>query len=72
MIKWTKIDPPKRNCGSFMPHDYVADTDHLSLRIVNNSFSRRKGAWVLTTKKGTELQRFDTLRAAKEYAETLA
>ena len=75
MLKWRKIDqktgePAKRNCHSFEPHDYVADGAHL--KIINNSFSLRKGGWTLATLKGTEIERFDTLKAAKAYAETLA
>ena len=52
-----------------MPHDYVAFEE--KFRIENHSFSRRKGAWVLTTHKGSVLEKFDTLKAAKAYAETL-
>ena len=75
MIKWRKVDqktgePAKRNCNSFMPHDYISDEAHL--RIINNSFELRKGAWTLATLKGTEIEKFDTLKAAKAYAETLA
>ena len=75
MIKWRKIDqktgePAKRNCHSFEPHDYIADEAHL--KIINNSFSLRKGGWTLTTLKGTEIDKFDTLKAAKAYTETLA
>lgn len=75
MIKWIKVDQKtgevaKRGCNSFVPHDYVATAEHL--RIENHSFARRKGAWVLTTHKGSEIEKFDTLKAAKAYAETLA
>lgn len=74
MIKWIKVDQKtgeraKRGSNSFMPHDYVAVEEHF--RIENHSFSRRKGAWVLTTHKGSEIEKFDTLKAAKAYAETL-
>lgn len=74
MIKWRKINPKtgepvKRNYGSYEPHDYIADEAHL--KIINNSFALRKGGWTLTTLKGTEIEKFDTLKAAKEYAETL-
>ena len=76
MLKWTKVDqrtgePAKRNCNSFEPHDYVSDDERLDMKIINHSFVRRKGAWELVTKKGTQLAVFDTLKAAKAYAETL-
>ena len=75
MIKWVKVDQKtgeraKRGCNSLMPHDYVAIAEHL--RIENHSFAKRKGAWVLTTHKGSVIEKFDTLKAAKAYAETLA
>ena len=75
MIKWVKVDqktgePAKRGCSSFIPHDYVAAAEHL--RIENHSFARKKGAWVLTTHKGSVIESFNTLKAAKAYAETLA
>lgn len=75
MIKWRKVDkrtgePAKRNCGSFMPHDYVSEDAHL--KIINNSFWETKNCCVLTTLKGTEIEKFNTLKAAKAYAETLA
>ena len=75
MIKWTKVDattwePAKRGTGSFMPHDYLAKDAHLVIK--NFSFSRRKAAWELTTLKGSVIEKFDTLKAAKAYAETLA
>ena len=75
MIKWTKIDretgePAKRGHHSFMPHDYLAKDAHLIIK--NFSFSRRKGAWELTTLKGSVIEKFDTLKDAKAYAETLA
>lgn len=74
MIKWTKInretgEPVKRGCNSFMPHDYLAKEANLIIR--NFSFSRRKGAWELTTLKGSVIEKFDTLKAAKAYAETI-
>lgn len=75
MIKWKKVvratgEPVKRGGKSFIPHDYVAEAEHF--RIENHSFSRRKGAWVLTTHKGSVIQACDTLKEAKAYAETLA
>ena len=75
MIKWTKVDretgePVKRGCNSFMPHDYLAKDAHMIIK--NFSFSRRKDAWELTTLKGSVIEKFDTLKAAKAYAETLA
>ena len=68
-MNWTKInprtgEPAKRNCNSFEPHDYICE----SYRIVNKSFSVRKGGWILT-KDGNEIKRFDTLKSAKAYAE---
>lgn len=76
MIKWTKVDqvtrePAKRGYNSFLPHDYMADSEHLNALIINESFSKREGGWVLATRKGTEIARFDTLKAAKAYAETI-
>lgn len=77
MIKWTKVDPVtgqpvKRGEGrSFMPHNYRADGEHLGALILNESFSRTRGGWALATRKGSEIARFDTLKAAKAYAETL-
>ena len=73
MIKWRKInqktgEPAKRNCHSFEPHDYIADEAHL--KIIN--FSLRRDGWTLTTLKGSEIGKFNTLKAAKAYAETLA
>lgn len=70
-MNWTKIDqrtgkPAKRNCNSFMPHDYIAQ----DFRIINNSFSERKGAWILT-KAGNTIGRFDTLKQAKTTAENI-
>lgn len=70
-MKWTKIDqrtgePATRNCNSFLPHDYISG----GFRIINNSFDVRKNAWILT-QDGDELGRFDTLKAAKQYAESV-
>lgn len=64
-MKWMKInphtgEPAKRNCNSFEPHDYMSG----EYRIVNHSFSERKNGWILQ-KNGTEIGRFDTLKAAK-------
>lgn len=69
-MKWNKInqrtgEPAKRNCNSFEPHDYISG----DYRIINNSFHLRKMAWTLT-KSGIEIDKFDTLKAAKAYAET--
>lgn len=76
MIKWTKVDqytrkPISRKGGHmFEPHDYMADDEHLNILIINESFSRRKGGWALATRDGMKIARFDTLKAAKAYAET--
>ena len=69
-MKWTKInqktgEPAKRNCNSYMPHDYIAE----NYRIINNSFSLRKLAWTLT-KDGKEIGKFDSLKQAKSFAES--
>lgn len=55
--------------NSFEPHDYVSYEGRF--RIVNNSFTERKKAWVLTDFEGTEFGRFDTLRSAKAEAERI-
>lgn len=69
-MKWNKInqrtgEPAKKNCYSFEPHDYVSG----EYRIINNSFSLAKNAWTLT-KNGTEIRKFNTLKEAKNFAET--
>lgn len=69
-MKWKKInqrtgEPARRGNYSFEPHDYVYE----NYRIINNSFHLRKKAWTLT-KDGKEVDKFDTLKAAKIYAET--
>lgn len=68
-MKWQKInkrtgEPAKRNCNSFEAHDYISG----DFRIVNESFRYKKGGWLLK-KNGEEIGRFDSLKAAKEYAE---
>ena len=70
-MKWVKIDqktgkPAQRNRNSFMPHDYTAE----DFRIINKSFSERKGAWILT-RAGNTIGRFDTLKQAKTAAENI-
>lgn len=73
-MKWTKVDsegkPAKRNCNSFMPHDYVSECKGAQFKIINNSFSERKGAWVCTC-NGKEFIRCDTLKGAKIQCENL-
>ena len=72
-MKWIKVDQitgePMKKGNSFEPHDYVCYEERF--RIINNSFTERKKAWVLTTLEGTELGRFDTLKSAKAAAEAL-
>lgn len=76
MIEWTKINlvtgqPMRRGEEAvFAPH-YRADDEHLGALILNESALRKRGGWVLATCKGHELDRFDTLKAAKAYAEAL-
>ena len=71
-MKWTKInprtgEPAKRNCNSFEPHDYISG----EFRIINKSFSLRRGAWILT-RGGNEVGRYDTLKQAKTVADGIA
>lgn len=71
MMKWTKIDqktgePAKRGVNSFMPHDYIAG----AFRIINNEWKEAKLGWILTC-NGHEIERFNTLKAAKARAEEL-
>ena len=72
-MKWVKANQitgePAKKGNSFEPHDYVCYEERL--RIVNNSFTDRKKAWVLTTLEGVELGRFDRLKDAKAEAENL-
>ena len=70
-MKWIKIDqrtgePAKRNCNSYMPHDYIAE----DFRIINKSFTERKGAWILS-RAGNTIGRYDTLKQAKTAAENM-
>lgn len=70
-MKWTKIDQKtgeqaKRSFNSFMPHDYIAQ----DFRIINNSFTERKNAWILT-RAGNTIGRFDTLKQAKTAAKNI-
>lgn len=70
-MKWTKIDqktgePAKRNCNSFMPHDYISG----GFRIINNEWFSRKLGWILTY-NGKEVGRFNTLKEAKTRAEEI-
>ena len=72
-MKWIKVNQitgePAKKGNSFEPHDYVCYEE--GFRIINNSFIVRKKAWVLTNLDGTVLGRFDTLKRAKAYAESL-
>lgn len=72
-MKWVKVNQitgePMKKGNSFEPHDYVCYEEQF--RIINNSFIVRKRAWVLTNLDGMELGRFDTLKSAKAYAESL-
>ena len=78
MMKWRKVDKKtdetaKRNCNSFEPHDYIGEDENgFKLRIINNSFHEAKGGWVLVTfRRKYEIAKFDRLKDAKAYAETL-
>ena len=72
-MKWIKVDQitgePMKTGNSFEPHDYVCREE--GFRIENNSFIRRRKAWVLYTVQGVEIGRFDTLKSAKAEAERL-
>lgn len=72
-MKWVKVNQitgePMKKGNSFEPHDYVCYEE--GFRIINNSFIVRKGAWVLTNLEDMELGRFDTLKSAKAYADSI-
>lgn len=71
-MKWTKVDPRtgepmKRSVNQFEPHDYMAE----GFKIINKSWIECTNGWILT-KDGTEVGRFNTLKAAKAKAEEMA
>jgi hypothetical protein len=68
-MKWVKVDqrtgqPMVKAQNQYEPHDYVSG----KYKIINRSFTERKGAWILT-ENGEEIRRFNQLRQAKAAAE---
>ena len=75
-----KIEEKNKCCGchacfNICPKnaiEMIEDEKGFKLRIINNSFQEAKGGWALVTFKSKHvIGKFDRLKDAKAYAETL-